>query len=142
MVENGFLIDRDVNKMNQIFEDLFDEDLGLIEKRPNNYSVRCGQTNQPIPDHPVRPIQVLHCLLRCFDHFMKICLHMIAGILRWSESKFDVSCQFLEAAKKQLQELILTETGERWNFEDGTVEVLMEYGKRLSEIIKVVSLSN
>ena len=98
MVENGFLIDRDVNKMNQIFEDLFDDDLGLIEKRPNNYSVRCGQNNQPI--------------------------------------------QFIEAAKKQLQELILTETGERWNFVDGTVEVLMEYGKRLSEIIKVVSSSN
>ena len=77
MVENGFLIDRDVNKINQIFEDLFDDDLGLIEKRPNNYSVRCGQTNQPIPDHPVRPIQ------------------------------------FIEAAKKQLQEFILTETGER-----------------------------
>ena len=106
MVEIRFLIDRDVNKINQIFEDLFDDDLGLIEKRSNNYSVRCGQTNQPIPDHPVRPIQ------------------------------------FIEATKKHLQEFILTETGERWNFVDGTVEVLMEYGKRLSEIIKVVSLSN
>ncbi len=103
--------------MQQIFQDLLEEDLGFHEKRPNDYVVRCGQTSQAISDHPVRTIQVLHCLLPCFDHFMKICLHMVAGILKWPESKFDMSCELIEAAWKQKY---LTETGGLWNSVDGT----------------------
>ena len=109
-----------MNSIQRIFDDFIDEDSGLVIKRPNDYAVRCGQTNKPIPVHPVRPIQVLHCLLRTFDHCMKICLHVVAGILKWSESKYDLSAQFFKAAKKQLQEKILIETGERWNFVDST----------------------
>ncbi len=55
-----------------------------------------------------------------FAPLMKICLHVVAGILKWSESKYDLSGQFFKAAKKQLQEKILIETGERWNFVDST----------------------
>ena len=86
---------------------------------PNDYDVQNGQTHKPIPEVEVYPVQVLHALLG-FDHWIKVVCHLIAGVKRWTESKFDTVNQFLELAKKQLQSKIQSATGERWDFVDGT----------------------
>jgi hypothetical protein len=49
-VESGFVID--IEPMNQIFENLFDEESGSIKKAPNDYDIRAGQTFKPIPETP------------------------------------------------------------------------------------------
>lgn len=120
VVESGFLITRDINSMHAIFDDLYDPDVDTIKKMPNVYDVQAGQTHKPIPEVEVRPVQVLHALLRCFEHWIKVIYHLIAGIKRWTESKYDKGYQFIELAKHQLQHKIQSATGESWDFVDGT----------------------
>ena len=79
--------------MQQIFQDLFEEDLGFLIRGQMIMLLDVDKlARQSLTVH------VLHCLFPCLDYFMKICLYMVAGILKWSESKFDVSYLFIEAA--------------------------------------------
>ena len=64
-VEQGFVINRKIEDMQQFFLDLVQED-GSIKKKANDYNVRHGQTSKPIATTDVRSVQVLHALLRCF----------------------------------------------------------------------------
>ena len=68
IVESGFIITRDINSIQEIFEDLYDPDVDAIKELPDDYDVRAGQTHKPIPEVEVHPVQVLHALLRCFEH--------------------------------------------------------------------------
>ena len=119
LVEEGFKIDRDISTMQQIFLDLV-QDNGDLKRKPNDYPERAGQTAQPIADYNVRSVQVLHALLRSFDHLMKVVIHLKAGVMYWTESKTDPSHQFLEMEKRRLQAKILEKTGIKWNFADST----------------------
>lgn len=74
----------DVETMHRIFNELVDED-GDITKYLNDYSTRQGQIHKPIPTHKIRSTEVLHGLLRSFDHYMKTVVHVKAGVLNWSE---------------------------------------------------------
>lgn len=114
-----FVINRDITTMKQIFEDLVQED-GTLAKHPNDYDFRSGQTSKPIADTSVRSVQVLHSLLRGFDHYMKIVIHLVAGVYHWTESKTDRLSRLLEAEKKRLQGKILDETHIKWDFPDST----------------------
>ena len=82
-IEGGFFIDRNITDMKKIYDELVEED-GKIKKKVNDYSTRAGQTNKPIADVDVRSVQVLHGLLRGFDHFMKVVIHVSAGVLYWT----------------------------------------------------------
>ena len=51
--------------------------------------MRQGQIDKPIPEHDnaVTTMQVLHGLLRSFDHLMKMVVHVVAGVFSWFEDK-------------------------------------------------------
>ena len=78
-VRTGFEITREVTDLHTIFNDLADEDGNVVKKR-NDYDIRQGLTNKPIPTNPVYSLQVLHSLLRGFDHFMKLAVHLRAEV--------------------------------------------------------------
>ena len=80
-IEAGFYIDRAVESLCNIFDDLQQED-GSILKQPKDYDVRGGVTSKPIPskNHDVKSVQVLHALLHTFDIFMKAAVHVKAGV--------------------------------------------------------------
>ena len=105
--------------MKDIFEALVQED-GTIKKSAQDYNIRQGQTTKPIVEHQAPSVQVLHAVLRCFDHFMKVVVHMSAGVHIWTETKLSRSTPFLEAEKKKVQEAILKETGIKWDFVDSS----------------------
>ena len=119
-VQEGFEITRNVADLHTLFDDLVQED-GTIYKSRNDYEERAGQTTKPIPtiDNEVKSVQVLHALLRSFDHFMKIAVHLRAGVFEWSESPTSINKQFLVNAKKEIQSHIDNILGERWDFPDG-----------------------
>ena len=80
-------INGDLKTMNAIFDSL-SEDGEIIRKR-NDYSTRQGQIDKPVPMHDsaVTTMQVLHGMLRSFDHLMKMVVHVSAGVFCWSEDK-------------------------------------------------------
>jgi len=58
--------------------------------------------SRPIPTNEVTSIQVLHTLLRSFDHCMKIVLHLKADVFYWSESPTSIKRHFLVNARKEI----------------------------------------
>ena len=82
-----FTINRDLEKMNAIF-DFLSEDGEIIRKK-DDYSTRQGQIDEPVPIHDsaVTTMQVLHGMLRSFDHLMKMVVHVSAGVFCWSEDQ-------------------------------------------------------
>ena len=64
--------------------------------------MREGVTTKPIANNDVISQQVLHALLRTFDHYMKIAVRIKAGIFDWSESKTSVNNQFSKHAKQEI----------------------------------------
>ena len=118
-VEQGFEITRNVEDLHNLFNELVQED-GTVMKRPHDYEERGGLVNKPIPTNEVFSVQVLHALLRTFDHFMKVAVHLRAGVLDWAESPTSINKQFLVKAKTEIQKKIEEGIGEQWNFPDQT----------------------
>ena len=98
IIEAGFSIDRTKSDIDNFFDDPdnIDED-GNIVKRVNDYLIRLGITQKPIAEHMVLSTQVLHTLLRTFDHFMEVVVHMKAAVFSWSASSWQKT--FLKNAK-------------------------------------------
>ena len=67
-----------------------------VAKAKNNYDTRKGVTSKPIPTNDIKSVQVLHAVLRCFDHFMKTVVHVIAGVCNWCESPSNYHNLFLK----------------------------------------------
>ena len=118
-ITGGFTINRTVADLQNIFNDIGLED-GTVHKSKGDYETRTGLTAQPIPTNETQSVQVLHALLRSFDFVMKICVHIIAGVYDWSESKTSRNNRFLIAAKEQLQQHIFNGTGQSWDKPDST----------------------
>ena len=114
-----FSIDRDVQTMHSIFDDLVDED-GEIIKHPHDYDTRQGQTHKPIPNHNVKSTQVLHGLLRSFDHFMKAVVHVRAGVYNWSEVKGSYGKLFVDKSKDALRSALANSLHMKWDQPDPT----------------------
>ena len=74
---------------------------------------------QPISTKEVISVQVLHALLRSFDHFMKIAFHLRAGVFYWSKPSTCFNRRFLVNAKEETQFHIEEILGERWCFPHG-----------------------
>ena len=74
----GFEITRDIDSLRNVFNDLVQDD-GSILKRRNDYE-RGGLTTKPIPTNEVLSVQVLHALLRTFHHYIKMAVHLRAGV--------------------------------------------------------------
>ena len=118
LVEEGFTITRDIDNILAIFEELVQDD-GTLEKHKNDYATRQGVTTKPIATNSVVSQQVLHALLRTFDHFMKTVVHLKAGVLDWSESPSSINMVFLKRAKGQLRERIYADIhGTNWDLPD------------------------
>ena len=100
-IEMGFEITRDIDSLQNVFNDLVQDD-GSILKRRNDYDERGGQTTKPIPTNEVLSVQVLRALLRTFNHYMKTAVHLRAGVFDWSESPTSINKQFLTTAKGQI----------------------------------------
>ena len=75
----------------------------MVYKRKDDYAEQTGPTTKPIPTNEVMSVQVLHALLRSFDHFMKIAVHLRACVLDWSESPSSINKQFLVKEKSEIQ---------------------------------------
>ena len=119
IIQNGFQIDRDVETLHSIFQDLVQND-GSILKASGDYSTRAGLTTKPIPTDDCMSVQVLHALLRGFDHFMKINVHLAAGVYDWSETPTSRSKEFLQKYKQIIQNKLFEKCGERWDLPDQT----------------------
>lgn len=98
IIEGGFRITRDISEVIDFFadEDNTDED-GQVKKKKDDYETRAGITQKPIADQQVLSTQVLHTLLRTFDHFMEVVVHTMAGVFTWSASSWE--SHFLDKAK-------------------------------------------
>ena len=101
-----FVIDRDVQTMHQIFDDL--EVDGVIQRSAGDYEVQQGQIDKLIPLHDVKSTQVLHGLLWSFDHFMKAAVHVKADVFHWSEMKGSCNKLFIDNSKVELKELFMS----------------------------------
>ena len=119
VVRAGFEITRTIEDLHCIFEAVADED-GQVIKQRNDYDTRKGLTSKPIPNHEVISVQVLHALLRTFDHYMKIAVHLKAEVFEWSEADGSRYHHFLVAAKMEIQKKLEDLLGERWDFPDQT----------------------
>ena len=98
IIEGGFRITRDISEVIDFFadEDNTDED-DQVKKKKDDYETRAGITQKPIADQQVLSTQVLHTLLRTFDHFMEVVVHTMAGVFTWSASSWE--SHFLDKAK-------------------------------------------
>ena len=114
-----FVIDRDVETMHRIFDELVDED-GDITKYLNDYNIRQGQIHKPIPTHEIRSTQVLHGLLRSFDHYMKAVVHVKAGVLNWSEIPGSYNKLFIDNSKNALRSSLKESLHVKWDQPDPT----------------------
>ena len=119
LITAGFNINREIETLHEIFTDLEQED-GTVLKRRNDYDVRQGVTHKPIATNSVKSSQVLHALLRTFDHFMKIAVHLKAEVFDWSESPLSMNKQFLDDAKSLMKAKIFDKTGRKWDCPDKT----------------------
>ena len=86
-IQFGFRITRDIDKIINYVEENADEE-GNIPRKQNDYATRAGITQKPIATHQVNSLQVLHTLLRTFDHFMQVVVHVKAAVFSWSESSW------------------------------------------------------
>ena len=77
-------------------------------------------TTNPIPTNNVLSVQVHHALLRIFDVFMKIIVHLRADVLELSESPKSENKPILTKAKSDIQKKLLLEIGEKWDYPDAT----------------------
>ena len=115
-----FKINRSIETMNGIFEDLSEN--GTIVKRNKDYGVRQGQIEKPIPENQeaLMTMQVLHGMLRSFDHLMKLIVHVEAGIFDWSEEKSSNNHAFIKQKKLELQAFIFERLNQKWDQPDST----------------------
>ena len=120
-IDAGFFIDRSIESVLNIFEDLVQDD-GTVLKQRNDYDRRSGVTTKPIPSksHDVKSTQVLHALLRTFDHYMKCAVHVKAAVFTWTETTGSYNSQFLKNAKFEIQKVIVDKCGEKWDYPDQT----------------------
>ena len=119
VVRDGFEITRNVADLKSLFAEVTDDDDVIIKHR-DDYATRKGLTTKPIPNHEVTSVQVLHAMLRTFDHYMKIAVHLRAEVFEWTESDSSHYHRFLVAAKQEIQTKLNDILGERWDFPDGT----------------------
>ena len=71
-------------------------------------------------EHETKSIQVLHVLMRSFDHFMGALLRCYAGVFTWKKSKGSYTDEILQSFKERLQEIIVDSTGIQWDRPDPT----------------------
>ena len=118
LVERGFSITHTIDDLLSLLNELADEESNIFVSK-NDYTTRKGLTTKPIATNEVVSGQVLHSLLHTFDHWMKTVVHCQAGVQDWSESKTSWNNGFLVKAKKEIQNIIKTNThGVRWDFPD------------------------
>ena len=133
IISEGINIDRDIDSLHRIFEELVQED-GTILKRTKDYNIRKGVCNKSIATNQAFCIQVLHSLLRCFDSFMKAVVHVKAGVFDWSDAKPEHKIK-LGDAKHKLQNKIVEETGVNWDFPDKTVKrEILQLGTTVNDL--------
>ena len=109
---------RNIEELHDIFNEAVQEN-SEIAKAKNDYETRKGVTSKPIPTNNVKSVQVLHALLRCFDHFMKTVVHAVAGVFDWSESSSNRNNLFSKQAKLELQETSQRDVhGINWDLPD------------------------
>ena len=120
-VQHGFEINRTVENSHAIFEELVQDDGVTVTKARGDYSGRTGVTTKPIVEQNIWSVQVLHLLLRSFDHFMKIVVRVHASVHEWTDFESmkikPPVARFVINSKREIQQQ-LKEVGKRWDFPD------------------------
>ena len=119
VITEGFKIDRNVDNLHSIYEKLVNE-AGEVQKRPDDYEGRQGVTTKPIATTSIPSGQVLYAVLRTNDQFMKVVVHLGAGVEKWSEAKHLATSRFLDAQKRRLQEVLMDAHAIKWDYVDST----------------------
>lgn len=120
-VEQGFEINRSIEETMDILDLLFNKEEGAITKRAGDYEARTGVSHQPTAEVNAPSIQVLHALLRAFDHFTDTCVRLNAGVKVWGKGSARQD-QFVAAEKKKIQADIAKSTGIRWDYVDSNTQ--------------------
>ena len=81
-IKAGFEINRSMEKANEIFQQLFDKEIGAIKKTKKDNETRQGVTNKPLTNQAInlspRP---LHCMLRVYNLFQRLLYKTYAEVL-------------------------------------------------------------
>eukprot|EP00088_Acartia_fossae_P039914 TRINITY_DN4153_c0_g1_i1.p1 TRINITY_DN4153_c0_g1~~TRINITY_DN4153_c0_g1_i1.p1 ORF type:complete len:755 (-),score=121.41 TRINITY_DN4153_c0_g1_i1:80-2179(-) len=120
LIEEGIPITRSVKDTKRIFDSLVDDD-GQIMKKPGDADTRQGCTSEPITEIEAPTVQILHSLLRTFDHWARTCVHLNAGIRIWKKPSSSTQSKFLTLAKDKIQAK-LKKIGIRWDFVDSNAQ--------------------
>ena len=121
LIDRGFTITPDISEITNFFADNTNiDDEGNVKKKKNDYATRIGITQKPIADHQVLSTQVLHTLLRTFDHFMEVAVHIMAGVFTWSAASWQLV--FLDNAKVTL--CLFNQFYEKNNYECNSTQII------------------
>ena len=98
VIHVGFTITRKIKDTIDFFADHSNEQ-GEVIKSGGDYYERGGACHNPIQREEVKinSMPVLHSLLRCFDHYMQVVVHIKAGVFKWSPSP--TGKEFMKKAK-------------------------------------------
>ena len=107
VIHVGFTITRKIKDTIDFFAEHSNEQ-GEVIKSGGDYYERGGACHNPIQREEVKinSMPVLHSLLRCFDHFMQVVVHIKAGVFKWSPSP--TGKEFMKKAKVNNKYDILT----------------------------------
>ena len=116
MIKSGFEMNRTMEKVHEIFQKLYDAEIGSIKKSPKDQKTRQGVTNEPLTTQSVnlapRP---LHCMLRAYTFFQKLMykIHAEAETAKNPDStitekaQMEISRKFLISAVNQATSIVM-----------------------------------
>jgi hypothetical protein len=114
-VKAGFELSRDVEGLNQIFNDLYDPETHQIAKRPKDYAKRQGLTQKPITtdESVLSASKTLHERMRSEDWFQRVIYRARAKVLKMGPgSRYSVEEKAaLELSKKDWIDAVRQDTG-------------------------------
>ena len=109
-IQAGFDLNRTMAQVKEIFEKLYNEEIGGVAKANKDYDVRQGVTHRPLTSQSVNQApRPLHCVLRLYNLFQRLLYKTLAKIkaaldpdLEIDEKKLLANCRLIviEAMKK------------------------------------------
>ena len=103
--ESGFLVDRDIQDMHNIFSMLTNDGEVPLVKSGGDYDTRAGVTTEPITTRDLNTgISVTHAWLSCAKWFLNILYHLAANDRTWGfGNKADARYKRLMIGKTKVQ---------------------------------------
>lgn len=104
IVEEVFYIDRSIESINAIFEELSNEQATVARSR--DYDSRTGVTQCSISSISIISFQILHGILRTLDFVINLDYHPQAEVLDWRKGASIIYLHFLKNTKSEIEQNI------------------------------------